>query len=417
MTRRILLRVLSFSLLSAISVVPLSFCQAQAYRVTTLPTLNGGKATRHNPNVAYAINESGQVTGVSAGEAVVWTPGSGVQDIGHNSCLGCAPVGGINDQGDIVGLGDVGGFLWTKSGGMQALGTSSQPSGVNHADQVTGSFFVGPNQDSHAFLWSSANPVLKDLGTLGGTFSFAYGINDSGAIVGFSETSGGGESTFLWKENTGMQPLPAALFSAFAINNHEQVAGSSSAGAAIWTQAGGVQDLGVLPGASGSLAVAISDRGTVVGNSWNTRPGFAFFWSPAQGMVNVNALCNNKQQNWNAVGVNSAGQIILNKKGGKALLLTPVIAVAVASSQNPSQVGESVTFTAQASSVAGAPPDGEFITFSDSSTVLATVPLSGGAATFSTAGLSAGTHRISASYPGDVNYAASSSKVVKQVVH
>lgn len=413
MTRRILLRVLFLPLML---LVPLPFGHAQVYRVTTLPTLNGGKATRHNPNVAYAINESGQVTGVSAGEAVVWTPGSGVQDIGHNSCLGCAPVGGINDLGDIVGLGDAGGFLWTRSGGMQALETSSQPSGVNHSDQVTGSFFVGPNQDSHAFLWSPANPVLQDLGTLGGSFSFAYGINDSGAIVGFSETSGGGESTFLWKEGTGMQPLPAALFSAFAINNQEQVAGSSSAGAAIWSQAGGIEDLGVLPGASGSLAVAISNRGTVVGNSWNTRPGFAFFWSPAQGMVNVNTLSNNKQQNWNAVGVNSAGQIVLNKKGGKVLLLTPVIAVALASSQNPSQVGEPVTFTAQASSVAGVPPDGEFITFLDSNTVLASVPLSGGTATFSTAGLAAGKHRISASYPGDVNYAASTSKAVKQVV-
>jgi len=416
MTRRILLRVLRFSFVSVMSLVPLPFGQAQVYRVTTLPTLNGGKATRHNPNVAYAINESGQVTGVSAGEAVVWTPGSGVQDIGHNSCLGCAPVGGINDQGDIVGLGDAGGFLWTKSGGIQPLGTSSQPSGVNHSDQVTGSFFVGPNQDSHAFLWSPANPVLQDLGTLGGTFSFAYGINDSGEIVGFSETRDGGELTFLWTASTGMQPITAELNAAFAINNQGQVAGVSGSDAVIWTQAQGIEDLGVLPGTLGSWALAISQRGTVVGNSWTQRPGFVFFWSPSQGMVNVNTLSKNKQQNWSAVGVNSAGQIVANKKGGNVLLLTPVIAVAVSSSQNPSEVGQLVTFTATAGSVAGPPPDGEIVTFTDSGTVLGASPLASGTAVFSTAGLSAGKHRISASYAGDVNYAQSNSKILKQVV-
>jgi hypothetical protein len=133
-------------------------------------------------------------------------------------------------------------------------------------------------------------------------------------------------------------------------------------------------------------------------------------------MVNVNNMSHNAQQNWTAVGVNNAGQIVVDKKGGNVLLLTPVITVALSSSQNPSQLGQTVNFTATASSIAGAPPDAENITFTDGTTVLGSTPLVGGTATFATSSLAAGTHSIFASYPGDVNYAPRQSKVWKQIV-
>ena len=44
----------------------------------------------------------------------------------------------------------------------------------------------------HAFSYHSATHNMTDLGTLGGDYSGANGINTAGTIVGQSQTSGGG---------------------------------------------------------------------------------------------------------------------------------------------------------------------------------------------------------------------------------
>jgi hypothetical protein len=77
--------------------------------------------------------------------------------------------------------------------------------------------------------------------------------------------------------------------------------------------------------------------------------------------------------------------------------------VALATSPNPSTVGQNVTLTASVSSTAsgGVIPDGT-VTFSDGSTILATVSLAAtGTATYSIATLTNGLHAITATYNGD----------------
>jgi hypothetical protein len=80
----------------------------------------------------------------------------------------------------------------------------------------------------------------------------------------------------------------------------------------------------------------------------------------------------------------------------------PVV-VAVTSSQNPSTLGQTVTFTATVSPVLpGAPhaPEGT-VTFFDGGNSIGTATLNGGVATLATYGLASGGHTISVSFAGD----------------
>jgi hypothetical protein len=87
----------------------------------------------------------------------------------------------------------------------------------------------------------------------------------------------------------------------------------------------------------------------------------------------------------------------------------------VVSSQNPSAVGQPVTFTATVSSGSGAIPDGETVTFKNGSTVLGTGLTSAGQASFTTASLTVGSHTINAVYAGDTTFVTSTGKI-KQTV-
>jgi hypothetical protein len=88
---------------------------------------------------------------------------------------------------------------------------------------------------------------------------------------------------------------------------------------------------------------------------------------------------------------------------------------AVTSSQNPSNLGQSVTFTAEIAPQFGGETTGT-VTFKDGSTTLAVITVSGNKAATTTSTLAAGTHSITAVYSGDSNFIGSTSKVLSQVV-
>jgi hypothetical protein len=79
---------------------------------------------------------------------------------------------------------------------------------------------------------------------------------------------------------------------------------------------------------------------------------------------------------------------------------------ALTSSPNPSQVGQTVKFTATVTGQYGGTPTG-LVTFKDGSTVLAQVALSGGVARYKTSALTKGKHHILANYGGDTNFRSS----------
>jgi hypothetical protein len=87
------------------------------------------------------------------------------------------------------------------------------------------------------------------------------------------------------------------------------------------------------------------------------------------------------------------------------------------SSPNPSNGGQSVTFTATVAAVppGTGTPTGQ-VTFQDGATVIGQVPVDGsGVASFSTSALALGSHTVTATYASDTNFAASNGSTVQTV--
>jgi hypothetical protein len=125
-----------------------------------------------------------------------------------------------------------------------------------------------------------------------------------------------------------------------------------------------------------------------------------------------------------AADVNGDGQpdlLVANAEGNTIGVLLhssqDLTTTTLVSSVNPSVVGQAVTFTATVSSTTGTPPNGEVITFKNGSAVLGTATLSGGMASLTTSSLPAGIFTITANYPGDSAFVASTSPGLRQVVN
>jgi hypothetical protein len=157
-----------------------------------------------------------------------------------------------------------------------------------------------------------------------------------------------------------------------------------------------------------------NDTITLIVNSWtNTKivlGGFSGAWGEAGYDYTLNVGDPVEVQVWNPQ--TDAGPSTFDSTVSAEPTKT-----ALTSSPNPSTSGEAVTFTANVTSTAGAPPDGESVSFEQGKTVLGSGTLSGGTATFTTSTLKAGNHTVTAVYAGDTNFETSKSKSVKQVVN
>ncbi len=89
---------------------------------------------------------------------------------------------------------------------------------------------------------------------------------------------------------------------------------------------------------------------------------------------------------------------------------------ALTSSLNPSLAGQAVTFTATMTSIGGNPPNGELVTFYYGENALGPAFVTDGIASLTASSLGPGTHAISAVFPGDANFSASTSPALEQVV-
>jgi len=268
-----------------------------------------------NESLAAMVNNRGQVVGAAANtvpdpfpgplgfwgtqtRAFLWERGvmTDLGDLGGPDAFAMS----VNERGQISGVSYTSStpspietrcgkdippqnpFLWEKSR-MINLGTLGGICGfpffgvVNRQGQVVGQSDLAGDAAFHPFVWDpKRHPHLRDLGTLGGTFGSATGLNDAGEIVGWATTPDDmGPHAFFWSNGV-MQDLGTVKGDgcsvAYRINARGRVVGASGDGcdevhAFLWQRGGPIMDLNdLVPTGSGLVLTAgefINDRGEI----------------------------------------------------------------------------------------------------------------------------------------------------------
>lgn len=157
----------------------------------------------------------------------------------------------------ITDLGTLGGD-WTRA------------RGINDAGQIVGTSALS-TAGSRAFRWEGG--LMTSIGSIGGLSSDGLGISDDGWVVGSAQRSDSWPEAYWW---AGTDPHPigtlGGLWSeAYAINDAHQIVGRSldptgQVEAFLW-EGGTMQPLGSLGPNTFSDAYGINDAGVVVGES------------------------------------------------------------------------------------------------------------------------------------------------------
>lgn len=241
---------------------------AFVYQAGAIRDLGTGGDSAGGNSCALAVNDQGTIAGRAAtGELVEWTHGTVV----HLGVKG--KVTDINGAGVVVGSVNDGAVTHAFMYGdgvvtdLGNLGTdasaSSSASAINDRGQIVG------NSNDHAFLYEHG--AMRDLGTLGGTSSSAKGIDERGDIVGMAADARGTPTPFQYSGT--MQALPAATYSAaIAINNRGQVIGSGEGIYGYLVDNGTVTRLDTIPAVQAKgwrhlEPTGINDRGWIVGTA------------------------------------------------------------------------------------------------------------------------------------------------------
>jgi probable HAF family extracellular repeat protein len=154
----------------------------------------------------------------------------------------------VNDLEEVVGEMLVAGywhaFMWSEIKGVVDLGAlegglNSSALAINNSSVVVGCADVAgighatctdfSGNTWHAVIWEPSKSI-RDLGTFGGPYSVAYGINSCGYVVGQADVSPGVSRAFLYSDQSGMKNLGTVAGSSYAhaINDSGLIVGTSN---------------------------------------------------------------------------------------------------------------------------------------------------------------------------------------------
>ena len=287
---------------------------------------------------------------------IFWGHDGTMTDVGALPGTYFAFPSAVNSRGEVVGQGldtipdpnGMGGwgfqsraFSW-KDGAMQDLGTLGTGTNaiaemINDSGQVVGWSYTSSDPTTPlcilplttgTFIWDKKNG-MRDIGSFGGTCTYAIALNNKGQIVGGSALAGDQEiHAFVWDAATGITELPTAagLFAdARAINENGEAVGwgvdpsGTAFNAMVWQKRGGkwqVTDLGRLNAPDCAVGTSINSSGQVLGYSGTGGGcvGSAFVWQDGGPIVDLNTLVppNSGIQLYETGQINDRGEIAVN---------------------------------------------------------------------------------------------------------
>src|SRR5437867_177685 len=113
-----------------------------------------------------------------------------------------------------------------------AQGANSAALAINNKGEVVGYSFQG--EDYQVFIYSSLDQSLTDVGSFGGKINAACAINDAGQVTGYSQDRNGNLLAFVYSRKQPIASLGtlegASTSEAFGINNSGAVVGDSQSG-------------------------------------------------------------------------------------------------------------------------------------------------------------------------------------------
>src|SRR5574341_1289131 len=108
-------------------------------------------------------------------------------------------------------------------------GSKSFAHAINEAGQVIGYYFLAGNTSYHPLLWEGG--VMTDLGTLGSNNSYPVAINEAGQVIGYAYQRQEDATTyhaFVWENGVMTElTLGGSYSEPYAINEAGQVVGTS----------------------------------------------------------------------------------------------------------------------------------------------------------------------------------------------
>ncbi len=269
-----------------VPIIPATSAPVPQYQIYDIGVVDVGDTFSQGLGVSPEGIAVGRSIRNDGSHAFSWTLNGGIVGLpdlaGRSYCVSNS----ANDSGDVAGTAATTVFgsgrlpvIW-QNGVVSQLPlpvgqTLGDANSVNASSVAVGSVNAGSDQRGVVYSGGIAT-IITQTTPDGSYFLTAFGINDSGRIVG-----------------QGIDPAHAARNVGIVYDIGQNMA----------------FDVGALPGANGALAFGVSNNGYVVGSSmFNQGSGMPFIWSDQNGIVAIPLASGTSLGQ--AQGVNSSGWVV-----------------------------------------------------------------------------------------------------------